>query len=679
MRRAALGLALLVASPPARAQQAGGAVVTVRAEPPQEPARLVFSAEKAAEAAGTQSDPVKVLQSLPGLGRGGPGSDFVAWGSEPRESSIEVDGVAIPRLYHGSGVRSVLPPALLESLSVTPGAFGAAHGRATGGLVELKTRPLALDASELAASADTLDAAALVSTPIVTGQSALRAAARYGYVDRWLPGVIDAGARPLYDVPAYWDASAAVEARLPRGAELRLVGISSSDSSAFELSSADPSSARRFERASRFGRVYAVYHARAPADEVELTPFVGWDDTRQSERIAGRASFIDESAWRAGLRARYRTRPAEAVVLELGLDAAATSTSVTRSGSLSVPRREGDPYPFGTPPGSGYARDDFRVREVGVGSYAALSLHSGAFRVTPALRLEPSLLEVSRTRPPIAGLPDIGASRVELLAEPRLYAEAQLDRRVRLFAAAGLYHQPPDAADLGARFGNPQLGFSRARHLALGDSTQLGRRTRLELTLFAKWLSDLAVRASDPTPGLAQALVATGEGRALGTQLLLRQGELHGFSGWLSVTLSRSERRKPSGGYRLSDYDSPLVLALVLEQVLGDWRLGARARYATGLPRTPVVGAFYDLASSSYQPELGALNSARLRPFAELDLRVDRAFSLGERSRLEVYLDCLNVTFQQNQEQIVYASDFRSYGSVSGLPPLVVLGVKVER
>jgi hypothetical protein len=670
----------LAEEPPASAHQAT-TVVTVRGAPRAlAPASLTLPAEKAAEGAGTQGDPVKALQSLPGLGRGGPGADFIAWGSEPRESRLEVDGVEIPRLYHGSGVRSVVQPSLIESLSVAPGAFGAAHGRATGGLLQLRTQRLSLDATRFGASADSLDAAAVASAPFVPGRGAALGAVRYGYVDRWLPGLIQPELRGLYQVPGYWDASAAVELALRPNESARLVGLTSSDHASFAVESQDPSRTRRSDTTARFGRLYLVYRSRPDDDTAaEVTPFVGWDESEQQDLVAGRSSELAVHALRYGLRAQHRSRMAQSSALTFGIDAAGAFTKVGRQGSLSVPHREGDPYPFGTPPGAGFARDDFRTHVLGAASWAELELRLGAFTLAPAIRLEPTLIEASRARPPLGGLPDTGTSRVELLAEPRASAEARLSRNVRLFAAGGLYHQPPDPADLGARFGNPLLGVSKATHLAVGESANLRTRTRVELTVFSKWLSDLPVRAPDPTPGLAQALVSAGKGRVFGAQLFVRQTEVHGISGWLSATLSRSERESPGHGYRLSDYDAPLVLALVVQKVWGHWRFGARGRYAIGLPRTPVVGAFYALATNAYQPELGPTNSIRLKNFAELDMRLDRNFSVGEGTRLAVYVDLLNVLGRRNQEEVVYSSDFRAFGSVSGLPPLAVLGVKVER
>ena len=53
---------------------------------------------------------------------------------------------------------------------------------------------------------------------------------------------------------------------------------------------------------------------------------------------------------------------------------------------------------------------------------------------------------------------------------------------------------------------------------------------------------------------------------------------------------------------------------------------GARFRWASGFPRTPVVGAYFDARDDRYR---AALRRAELDPhpdFVQLDLRVEYAF-----------------------------------------------------
>ncbi len=248
-----------------------------------------------------------------------------------------------------------------------------------------------------------------------------------------------------------------------------------------------------------------------------------------------------------------------------------------------------------------------------------------------------------------------------------------------MLAAAGVYSQPPDPTDLSAVFGNPKLGPETADHATLGQSVRITDSLSFETMGFYKWMANLAVRDPSPTPRLAQGLLQEGVGRAYGVQFLLRQQPWHGFFGWVAYTVSRSERLdSPGASWRLFDYDQPQVLTIVASKELGAWTVGARFRYATGLPRTPVIGSFYDVKDDLYQPIFGAQNSIRLPDFWQFDLRVDRSFPIGDAGRLLVYLEGLNVTNRANGEEYVYNFDYSQRGTVTGLPIVAVLGARVD-
>ena len=162
-------------------------------------------------------------------------------------------------------------------------------------------------------------------------------------------------------------------------------------------------------------------------------------------------------------------------------------------------------------------------------------------------------------------------------------------------------------------------------------------------------------------------------------QALLRLQPWNGFFGWIAYTLSRSERQDaPGGSTRLFDYDQPHVLTAVVSKELQAWTFGVRFRYATGLPRTPVAGAFYDAKDDLYDPVFGPQNSTRLPAFWQMDLRVDRSFRLGEIARLLVYLEGLNVTNRSNGEEYIYNVDYTRRGTVAGLPAIAVVGARVD-
>jgi hypothetical protein len=181
-----------------------------------------------------------------------------------------------------------------------------------------------------------------------------------------------------------------------------------------------------------------------------------------------------------------------------------------------------------------------------------------------------------------------------------------------------------------------------------------------------------------PTPGLAQALVQTGVGRSLGVQLLVRQELYHHFFGWLSYSLSRSQRKYDGDpAYRLFDFDQTHVLTWVASWEHRGFGVGTRFRYATGMPRTPVQGAFFDSRDDVWQPIFGGHNVIRIPSFYQLDLRVDRTWTF-ERFALNVYLDVQNVTARENPEEIVYNYNDSTRGYITGLPTLAVAGARLS-
>jgi hypothetical protein len=212
-------------------------------------------------------------------------------------------------------------------------------------------------------------------------------------------------------------------------------------------------------------------------------------------------------------------------------------------------------------------------------------------------------------------------------------------------------------------------------------------KTLGEVTLFYSGSAQLVTRSASPTPIEAQALVQDGIGRAYGAQVLIRRELGGGFFGWASYSLIRSERRdhdntvdpSQSTSWRLFDYDQTHVLTAVASYELGHgWEVGARFRYATGFPRTPVAGAFYDSRRNLYEPYFGAQNSIRIPAFASLDVRAARKFVFSPTTKLEVYLDIQNVTDRTNREDIVYDAGYQYRNYINGLPILPVLGARLE-
>jgi hypothetical protein len=95
----------------------------------------------------------------------------------------------------------------------------------------------------------------------------------------------------------------------------------------------------------------------------------------------------------------------------------------------------------------------------------------------------------------------------------------------------------------------------------------------------------------------------------------------------------------------------------VVRLPLGDWEVGATARYATGKPFTPVTGGAPDPATGAPVPVYGELNDERLPDHRRLDARVSRYIFGAGRFGL-VYLEMLNLLDRQNVMSYTYGDDF---------------------
>ena len=658
--------------------------VTVRrVRAPASAGSTVVATEEGRRVPGAQGDALKVAESLPGVGRPPLGSaSLVVWGAAPRETRTYVDGVEIPALFHGSALRSTVNGDLVSSIAVVPGAYGADYGRALGGVVRVETRDLR-DLEKRGArgyvAADTLDASAMTAASF-GDRVHVGAAARASYLDRLVRAVSSRDVGDVFPIPRYGDALLKASIDLRPRETLDATVLGSRDDLSRTLAASDPAEARRESTSSSFWRAYVRYtHDDDDGAHVEATPFVGEDRSSVRLDFGATPAGLDVTSTRYGLRASYRAPVTDRGSLTLGVDASGTASTLARQGSLTLPAREGDAHVFGQPPGDDVNADAWSTHILSAAPYASFDARLGPLTVSPGVRLETFLVETSRATPRVGATPSIGLSRAQGFLDPRISVRWDASHRIAVTGSAGIYHQAPDAEDLSAVFGTPELGASTATHLALGQTLRVTRSLSLETIAFYKSLRDLPVRSRLPAPLLARALVQDGEGRGYGLQLLLRQQLWRGALGWVAYTLSRSDRRYiGTEVWRRMDFDQPHVLSVVVSQTVGRFTFGARFRYASGMPRTPVTGAYYDARQDRFAPVLGAPSSTRLPPFDELDLRVEHVSALGPRVKLSLYAEVLNALARENAEEIAYSRDYTQRAYVRGLPTLAVIGARLD-
>jgi TonB-dependent Receptor Plug Domain len=645
---------------------------TATAASAQESGSVSSEASAAARRAGSLGEPARALLDVPGAARAGfAGGELVVWGATPAETRVYVDGVEIPALFHPAGFRTTVHPALLSKVTLTPGAPSASYGRALGGVCELSTLSLKGSDPHGALRADAID----TSVEAQGGAGPVRAlvAARYGYLDRVVGALAPDSSQGVLAIPAHLDGAARLEASPDARTRLKATYLFADDRTRVRGA---PGPGDFETRRQRFQTAMLRYERRYDdAARVRITPFLTVRDASTDSEFSSVPLGLDERGYAGGARAEY-TRTRGALGLRFGVDARVERTHVTRSGTLTLPAREGDIRLFGQPPLASLNADDYRVTTGDLAPHATVTVRLGPLSVEPGLRVETLFVSSSRSAPRFRGAPAVGHDDLWVFADPRIRVSYAARAWATLELRAGIYHQAPEARDLSAVFGSPTLRPARAFHAALGSMLSPGADVQVALWGFAKELDQLAVRTElDPIP-LAESLTSTGRGRAVGGSLGVSREAAAGLFGSLAYTLSHSLRSDPDGSLRRFDQDQPHVLSLGCGWGFAHGSLSLRLRAASGNPRTRVVGTTLDGVTGQLEPLFGRHNGARNPAFFQLDLHGERSFTLGPAT-LALWLDVLNATNAVSVESVAYTQDFRARRDVRGIPLVAMVGARL--
>lgn len=641
-------------------------------------------ADQARRVAGTQGDVLKIVENMPGVARASAGSgQIVVWGASPQDTRVYVDDVRVPLLYHFGGMRSVIHTDLVQSVELIPGGYGSTYGRGLGGLITVALKEPDPKRLHGAVQVDLLDASLSASGRLAENWT-FAGAARKSYLEETinLYANKDEDVSEYFPISQYHDAQLRVQRRLGEKRYVELGGMLSSDKVSRTIVSSDPNERRDETARLRFERIYARYvSSEADGSETRITPWFGRDRSNLVASFGSTPTNLDVTSYHVGLRLSHATRVSEALTASVGLDLEGASNRAERDGSLSTPPREGDARIWGQPPSSETNSSRWKTFSGSAAPYVEgdFALLSGQLHIVPGLRLEPYFVSIDNRAPESPDFPPVGAYTSELALQPRLSVRYAASERVNFKVAWGRYYQAPQVEDQSPVFGNPLLSTSHANHYLASTQVGITAKLNLETTAFYSRSDELAVRNPSLAPLLGQTLVPEGQGRAFGTQFLLRHELTHGFFGWIAYTLMRAERRDGSdSAWRLFDFDQTHVLTALASYEIGwGFDVGTRFRFATGYPRTPVTDSYLDTRRNQYEPVLGTRNSIRIPDFIQLDVRVAKTFKVAS-TKVEVYLDVQNVTNRANAEELIYSQNYAEQNVIRGLPILPVFGLRWE-
>lgn len=641
-----------------------GARARVDSEPPGAASQVQLRGDELTVVPGTFGEPLRVVGALPGVARTPFGLGFFAVrGASLQNTGFLVDGFPVPLLYHLGAGPAIISSRLVEGLDFYPGGYPASFGRYTAGVISVKTAPPPADRLHLEFEIDLLKASGLVVLPFDEGRGSIALAVRRSYYELVLPLVTDAVSL------SYFDYQLRADYRFSDTLSASLFVFGSRDSLQFsdEIGQAQTTGQAAGGLSYSFDRVIASLRWQL-SDALRLR----WSGTAGpsaidfgAERTGDDSLGVDTASFRLGQRIEAVLNPAPWTQTTLGFEQNAWINDLTgRAPSLLE-------FPLIEAPENTRAAIDVadRLVELTVAPYIEQVFRPGPLEITLGLRAERYRYGDHRSWQP----------------EPRAVVKLAITDSLKIKGASGYFSQAPLPFQYNRTFGNPDLNPNRSLQYSAGVELKLPFSIEFDSSLFYSDMSQLTrgsgrlVASKSGTLPRVLLFEDDGEGRAYGWEVLLRRKVDEGLFGWVSYTLSRSERFLGDGDPIPFFFDQTHVLNLAASYKLGRWRFGARFSLATGRPTIDRLdrsdGAEVTRDADKDDFDSSSTRRARLPTFQQLDIRIDRDFTWGILEG-SVYLDIINVYFANNAEGYSFEYDFGRRARVPGLPFLPTFGLR---
>jgi TonB family protein len=616
---------------------------------------------------GTFGDPIRVIQTLPGVQRAPFGLGLLlVRGSNPDDTGIYVDGHEIPSVFHFLGGPSIFNAEMLESLDLYPGGFPARFGRHHGGAVALELRSTKSDGVHGSAKVDFIDAGGYIRAPI-TKRLSFAFAGRRSYIDAFLGFVLPEpppGAQRIV-TPIYYDYSTRLDYDLGSDGKFGLFVIGSSDTLRVLDEDPDAQTSTDLSSAVKFFRVIGSYSRSLGGDlKLTLSPAWGRDTltfTGAQAEAAGPFTSVDIVNSTLSYRARVHGRASKYLTLDTGLD---VLSRVTRYEAL-IPIDDNliDSSGVDVPPSTLFRG----ASTVGLGAYLDLGIDvTKKLKLVPSLRLDAYLIE----------------GRERFAADPRLVVKYAFDKMWTVKGYIGEFSQPPQPEAVDQRFGNPNVGLEHATHFGLGYELKPQRLWSVDSEIYYVRRRDVVVftddliQNSDGTFSYVN-FKNTGRRDSMGFEVMIKREISERAFGWLSYTYSKSiQKFDEDATFVKTAFDQSHIMNAVASWKPGKgFELGARFQLATGRPDTPVIGATYDADRGTYDAITGDRRSIRTATFRQIDVRAEKVWLYNTWS-IGLYIDIINVANIKNAEATEYDYRFRESAPITSFPILPTLGLR---
>jgi hypothetical protein len=673
----------------------------------------LLPASALADAAGTVGNPLRAVQTLPGVGSAWAfDSRLVVRGGAPGENLFLVDGVESHSPYRAFGLASAFLPGALESIEMRPGGFDVRYGDRLSSVTLVNNRD-GRRSGRIGGSAGIglLDTDLLLegALPGVSAGSFL-VAARYSYYDLVTGSLLDDR------MPRNVDVQAKVTLEPRAGHRLSMLAATGNERMEsheaddpvedFTISTRSRAVAAAIRLDSTLGTRATLsttasfngvgdrfdYRGAVKTDARGTAAEAAVGDGAIADVVYDRTATVQDWAVRQDLM----VSPSPRHTLDMGFDAHALATSwrwlVDGDRSEDV-RSRMLPWPYAIPGANLPPQLDSQLGYSRVGAWVQYRPAVGWW-LAPQVGLRLDHSGLTRTT-------DIS---------PRVSATARLGPATRFTAAVGVYRQSPGyekqfQSDYFVDLTHAdRLRSERALHAVAGFERTLPAGVTVRVEAYRKWYTDLLVgrleTETERTARLARYDFGSLEAEAPGAYRVTTEpsNEGRGSASGFEVQVGKAPGAgNPSLAARASysygvatrvlyghtvpfDYDRRHVLNLVASyQLRSSITLSGSICLASGLPYTAPVGlrvaarpdqgdrdgdgdrqelipARDSAGSLIYALDFGDLsnvNGARLPNYARVDARV--TFSpRSQHGRWSVYIDVINLFGRDNPGLIAY-------------------------
>ena len=636
----------------------------------KEVSRRQLSISEVKKVPGFSGDAIKVVQALPGVARVSFGSgEVIIRGSGLEDTRYFLDGVEIPILFHMGELKSTYNSDLLSSIDMYPGGFNTRYGGAIGGIVEIKGRQAKTDRWHGNIDINALDASLMAEGP-VTNKLSLSISGRKSFIGKFLETAMKD--KPTTIIPVYSDILARLDYKYDIKNRLFFTFLSSRDKLDMVVSEVTGGSKEIDENLDKAIMKYdfdmfLFGYDRTFSKKLKNELRFSLGNWRTNNSFFGFAKF-DFSTNSIYLRDELNYNLNKEIKLNTGIDADFSKIK----GDLNILSSTGNK-----------------------GSVWESSFSFGGVYTNLELTPFKNLLLIPGIRY------DYYKEIEEGAASLRLTGRYQYKKGHTIKGALGNYNQSPKPRGqaIDPSWGNPELPVSKSIHYVGGYEWNITDLIYLSTEVYYNKQKDIPRMADEinPKTGDPYNFLPDMKGRMYGLELMLRHELGDRFFGWISYSLSRSERKAPgrtSDEYDLESWDADKWVLYEKDQthnlqVVGSWRLpanwecGFRFRYVTGNPITPIISFTedkyeYNADEAQYVMLKGEPMSDRMEPFVQLDLRVDKRF-VFKNWMLATYLDLQNANyfFYNSPEQYDYNYDY-SERKVIGSIILPSIGIRTE-